>query len=416
LKATIRILVVFLALTSAAVSAGIPPLINLQGRLTDTNGNNISDGVHTVVFRIYADSIGLIAPLWAETLPVQVSGGLFSAIIGRTSPFPAGLYLGSPNRFLGLAVDSEPEMPRVRLNSVAYAYQSENADVAVVALDLSCVGCIDATHIAVAAVGADEIASNAVNPSEIATDAVGASEIEANAVGSSEIAADAVGSSEIATGAVRSAEVLDGSLTAVDLDDEPGVASNSQQVSTGTDLDDTWKTLVARTITTPGPGYVLAIGSIDAVSHHTIGESDLATFGVSTSSNEIPISLQLAIGDVDADQSSSPYFCSGTGHGLFSTAGGSDVFYLIGKEWSGDVVVTGRQLSLIYFPTAYGTVTEPDSAASAMQEFPSAEPDATLNSSSQATVSVQSRQIAELQDRLKQLEDRLEQMQSLPEE
>ena len=77
---------------SPLMAAGIPGTINLQGRFTDAAGNNVADGVYAVAFRIYDDPIAGNT-LWSETLPVQVPGGLFTVLVGRTETIPKDLFV-----------------------------------------------------------------------------------------------------------------------------------------------------------------------------------------------------------------------------------------------------------------------------------------------------------------------------------
>ena len=148
-----RITVILSLITLAALAAlpqvvagGVPSVINLQGRFTDAAGNNVADGVHSVVFRIYDDPIAGNT-LWSETLPVQVTDGLFTVLVGNSTAIPADLFSSSTNRYLGVTVNAEPEMPRIPLNSVAYAYQTQDADVATLSQDLICAGCVSASEV-----------------------------------------------------------------------------------------------------------------------------------------------------------------------------------------------------------------------------------------------------------------------------
>ncbi len=114
--------VVILVLGSIA-QADVPRLLNFQGRLNTPADTNVSDGVYTVRFRIYDDStIGNV--LWEETGPVQVTGGIFNALLGSTTPVHDSVFI-LPNRWLGIKVNFDPEMtPRQRLSSVGYRYVS----------------------------------------------------------------------------------------------------------------------------------------------------------------------------------------------------------------------------------------------------------------------------------------------------
>jgi hypothetical protein len=398
--------------TPVVFAAGVPSEITIQGRLTDAANNIVVDGVYAVTFKIYSDSTAGSA-LWFETQPVQVTGGLFAALLGHSTALPSDLFAAASEYYLGITVNLEPELPRVPLSSVAYSYQSKDADIAALALDLSCAGCVTVGEIAADAVGASEIAAGAVGASEIGTAAVGSDEIAADAITASEIAngavggleigtgavgsdevingsllavdiddgavttakiatnavtavqiaADAVGSSEITTGAVGTGEVLDGSLTAVDIDDEPGVASNTS-ANVAIDLDGTMTTLLSRTLTAPAAGYVLVIATGEALLQHSSpGVQESAWFGVSTTGGVFPDNQKVEV-RLDGDLPVGNYFLPVTVHGLFSTPGGSDVFYFLGHEFSGDVGVWNMQLTLIYFPTAHGTVVSTSAAGS----------------------------------------------------
>jgi len=335
---------------SPLMAAGVPPAINLQGRFTDAAGNNVADGVHTVVFRIYDDPIAGNT-LWSETLPVQVTDGLFTVLVGNSTAIPADIFSNGADRYLGVTVNPEPELPRIPLNSVAYAYQTQDADVATLALDLTCVGCVSAGDIATNAVGALEIAQEAV---------IGGfhGDIADETITADDLAERSVGSGEIIPGAVSSGHVLNGSLLAVDIADEPGVASITEGAS-ALALDGTVQILLSRSIVAPAAGYVLAIATAQVRVSHTLGTSSNANFGVS-SSGVLPPNQDVNV-LITSNAASGTYDQAVTVHGLFSTVGGGDVFFFLGQEFSGGFggySVSELQFTLIYFPTAYGTVVE----------------------------------------------------------
>ncbi len=120
----IMLAVVFLSLLGAGFAwADAPKLINFQGRLTDSLGNAVSDGVYSLRFRIYDDSLAGNV-LWEETTSVQIKSGLFTVLLGSTSAVPESSFY-SANRWLGIKVGSNPEIaPRQRLASVGYSFQS----------------------------------------------------------------------------------------------------------------------------------------------------------------------------------------------------------------------------------------------------------------------------------------------------
>jgi hypothetical protein len=112
------------------VRATGPRLINYQGILTDTGGTAVN-GPHNLTFAIYPDSIPGSDALWSELQAgVQVSGGLFNVILGRSAPFPASLFVAQV-RWLGIKVDTDPELaPRARMTSVPWAMHATVADSA----------------------------------------------------------------------------------------------------------------------------------------------------------------------------------------------------------------------------------------------------------------------------------------------
>jgi hypothetical protein len=79
-------------------------------------------------FVIYDDSTGGVMK-WAETHPsVTVEGGSFSTILGTTVPIDDSVF-NQPDRWLGITVGSDPELPpRTRLVSVGYAHRVGTID------------------------------------------------------------------------------------------------------------------------------------------------------------------------------------------------------------------------------------------------------------------------------------------------
>jgi hypothetical protein len=125
---TVRLFIAIAALCGSVSStfAQAPQLINYQGRLNQ--GGNPADGAFSITFSIYDVATGGTA-LYAETQNVNVSGGVFNALIGSTTPIPVDLFTNNGDRFLGVKVGSDAEMtPRFRLASVAYALRSTESD------------------------------------------------------------------------------------------------------------------------------------------------------------------------------------------------------------------------------------------------------------------------------------------------
>src|SRR4030067_1509385 len=96
----------------------VPGLMSYQGRMTDSDGNAITDTL-SLIFTIYDDPIlgdpGNI--LWDESHPgVSIIEGLFQAILGAgnpAEPITDGIFPG-PGRWLGIRVEGGAG-PRTRL-------------------------------------------------------------------------------------------------------------------------------------------------------------------------------------------------------------------------------------------------------------------------------------------------------------
>jgi len=111
----------------ASSQAQTPRLLNYQGRLEI--GGTAAAGAFSMRFCVYSTAVGGTA-LWCEQRNVTVdSNGVFSVLLGSVTPFPATLFSGNGDRYLGITVGNNPEFPdRFLLTSVAYAIRAGEAD------------------------------------------------------------------------------------------------------------------------------------------------------------------------------------------------------------------------------------------------------------------------------------------------
>ena len=118
--------VLAIALAMPAVAQSIPGTMNYQGRLTDNTPNQTP--VNTTVgmeFRIFASQTGSDL-LWTETWPaVSVTQGLFSVMLGTSTPIPPQIFAGGVDRWLEIVVNGGALAPRQRIGSVGYAGRAE---------------------------------------------------------------------------------------------------------------------------------------------------------------------------------------------------------------------------------------------------------------------------------------------------
>ena len=121
---TTFLIAAFVAMALAPLAtAGVPQLMNYQGRLTDAGGAPLDTTV-SMVFTIYDDSTGGTAK-WTETQPsVTVTGGTFNVLLGSINPISDTLFT-NPELYLGIQIASNPEIsPRTRLITTPYTFRA----------------------------------------------------------------------------------------------------------------------------------------------------------------------------------------------------------------------------------------------------------------------------------------------------
>ena len=113
-------------LMPASALADPNPQINYQGKLTDNTGVAVADGDYDMEFKLYDAATGGTT-LWTETLTttnqVTVTNGLFSVMLGSTSPLTSVNF--NQTVYLGVNVASDGEMaPRKVLGTVPAAFEA----------------------------------------------------------------------------------------------------------------------------------------------------------------------------------------------------------------------------------------------------------------------------------------------------
>ncbi|UCF04902.1 MAG: hypothetical protein JSV33_13410 [bacterium] len=150
------------------------------------------------------------------------------------------------------------------------------------------------------------------------------------------------------------------SIDRTEITDESGGASNNAYDITGPGLtgSGTIDVLTSRTITVPSDGLVLAIASSQVDINHTFGALSYAEFGVAEDSTAFPVCQDVRI-QLDGGLDTGSYGFPVSNHSLFDVGGGgSYTFYYLGREGGGDFRVFDVQLSLVFIPSEYGTVSE----------------------------------------------------------
>jgi hypothetical protein len=115
------------------VPAQVPRTISYQGILSDSSGSPKPDGPYNITFRLYDVGSGGIE-LWSETKSVQLHDGIFSTLLGDSTPFSLSLTF-DVQYWLSVQIGAEPELtPRARLSTAPYSFRSAYADNAHFAL------------------------------------------------------------------------------------------------------------------------------------------------------------------------------------------------------------------------------------------------------------------------------------------
>ncbi|MBD3299016.1 MAG: hypothetical protein GF341_10200 [candidate division Zixibacteria bacterium] len=128
-------LIAVLTLSAVTIEAGVPTSINVQGRLTDSNGTPFIAGPRVMTFKIYDSAIDG-TEIWpggiGETQSVLVDpDGLWSTRIGAIMPLTSSVFADSVC-WLEIIVDDGADvrttLPRIRLVTGPYAQRVATVD------------------------------------------------------------------------------------------------------------------------------------------------------------------------------------------------------------------------------------------------------------------------------------------------
>ncbi len=138
------------ALFPSDASAAVPGTLAVTGTIK-AQGGPATDGKYIATFSIYPSEKGGSA-VWTEGMSaVDVKGGLFGHVLGTKKPLTPALLVSLKEAWLGVAINVDPEQPRVRLHSVAHAIQAATA------MGLDCSGCVGPKQLAAGAISADKV-------------------------------------------------------------------------------------------------------------------------------------------------------------------------------------------------------------------------------------------------------------------
>lgn len=111
----------YVSTSPARAAAGILKQISFQGKVTNSNGTNVTDGSYTFVFKLYTVATGGAA-VWTESKSVTVTNGIFQTLLGDTTTLPGSVDFNTDNIYLGIEFNGDGEMdPRLRFSAAPYA-------------------------------------------------------------------------------------------------------------------------------------------------------------------------------------------------------------------------------------------------------------------------------------------------------
>lgn len=161
------------------------------------------------------------------------------------------------------------------------------------------------------------------------------------------------------------AVVLPGNaINRAEIVDEPGIASVKAFATAAHNLTTSNATVASRTIVVPSDGHVVVIANAEVDINHSTGSSGFCTMGIADTATGLPNNQDISF-YLPAGAASGVYLTSHHTSAVFAVTAGSHTFYLNGSKNSAsvDAQVWDVQLTAMYFPTAYGTVSTTDSGA-----------------------------------------------------
>jgi len=120
--------IVALSIISTSIAHGaINSQISFQGKLTNTDGTNVTNGTYSIVFSMYTTASGGSA-VWTETQgSVVVTDGIFQVNLGSVTSLPGSVDFNFGSVYLGVKVGADPEMsPRILFTASPYAFNSDS--------------------------------------------------------------------------------------------------------------------------------------------------------------------------------------------------------------------------------------------------------------------------------------------------
>lgn len=220
--------ITLLILWTGLCQADVPPTINYQGFIADSDGLPL-DGSQLITFSIYDDPTGDInnplagTQMWSEQKTVVALEGIINTQLGAAVPMNISDF-SSPTLYLQMEIFRsgtgwEPLLPRQALTSTPFAMKAGDADT-LEGLTSDDFALADHAHDDIYvnvneadAISSGMVANDSLSAADLGTNSVGASELADGAVDSGAIASGAVGTTAISNGAVTGLKIADGAIS-----------------------------------------------------------------------------------------------------------------------------------------------------------------------------------------------------------
>ncbi len=121
-----------------SADAAVPAMTQIDGVLQSVSGGPIADGSYNMTFSLYP-SVSQGVALYVEgPVGVNVKGGFFVWTLGSAEPLKSSVFANASSVWLGVKIESDPELPRKQLMSVPFSLRTGLAE------GLDCSGCVTA--------------------------------------------------------------------------------------------------------------------------------------------------------------------------------------------------------------------------------------------------------------------------------
>lgn len=170
------------------------------------------------------------------------------------------------------------------------------------------------------------------------------------------------------------------------------------------------------TINAPASGFVLVLASAEVTINHINGETSTVLIGVSDSDVAFDNNTDLEI-KLDPDIPSGLYDFPFSSHALYPVSAGSNTFYFLGDDnntGGPNITIFDRQVSAIYIPTTYGSISRnpdngiPDELAPSTGPLNAYDILAEQNAALQADNERQQRELDEMRAMMEQIKNEMQ--------